>query len=289
LNGNYRVSSNSYDGLGGSDALLMSTDSDYLDITQMPGSVQNIEKFFGSGGNDVINLTGYSLDTEIRASAGDGLVWAGEGNDDIRSFAGNDIIDGGPGEDIIWMRYGANTVNGGDDADWIFHWANGSVAAGGSGLDVFSFFLGAEPSSLVADTITDFQPGDILDLSSFLDLAADGVRDFDIGNAAVIFEQAGLDTVVKVSGDGTAGSAFPVVRLNDVIAASIVGHTVEDIPALMDGQQYYSFENWSTHLVSNAFFTVKAVPLPAAFWLFASALSLLFGRRQLANKFKAAA
>ncbi len=107
INGEYNINTGSYDGLDGVDALLMTGLSDYLAVESTVG-VQlfaNVEKVFGSTGNDIIDLSSSTIilnDVLISGSTGgDNILWGNAGNDMISGGEGNDIINGGPGNDII--------------------------------------------------------------------------------------------------------------------------------------------------------------------------------------------
>ncbi len=146
----YYVNNNTYDGLAGTDTLLMSNLGDVLVLDDGTGAptVQNIERFVAGAGGDVIILADATLvmgNTFIDGGAQDDLIWANVGNDTINGFDGNDIIDAGPGNDIVNGGNHNDTINGGDGHDTLngdggddLIWgdAGNDVLNGGTGNDV---------------------------------------------------------------------------------------------------------------------------------------------------------
>lgn len=128
----FRVNSSSYDGLGGTDFMIMTNDGDFLSIADNVGIqvVRNIEQFIAGDGGDVINLAHETLtygDVVILGGAGDDILWANVGNDQIIGANGNDIIDGGPGNDRL---------SGNGDNDQIFGGQGDDRLEGGAGDDI---------------------------------------------------------------------------------------------------------------------------------------------------------
>jgi Ca2+-binding RTX toxin-like protein len=126
------VNSDSYDGLGGIDTLLMSSAGDVLNIVNNTNMqvLFNIERFVASDGGDVIALAHSTItygDVNISGGAGDDVLWGNIGNDTISGASGNDIIDGGPGHDILDGGDDHDRINGGDGNDRV---------SGGNGNDI---------------------------------------------------------------------------------------------------------------------------------------------------------
>jgi RTX calcium-binding nonapeptide repeat (4 copies) len=88
--------------------------------------------FTGTPGVDVI--TGTDADDTISGLGGNDVLSGGLGNDTIDGGSGNDTITGGPGTDTL---------------------------TGGTGADIFR----DTAANLKGDTITDFQPGDRIQLT----------------------------------------------------------------------------------------------------------------------------
>jgi len=104
---------------------------------QTAARVINIETIFAGSGDDIIDLTSDTFDMggtniTLKGEAGDGVLWAAEGNDTLEGGAGNDTLFGGDGNDTL---------------------------TGGSGADVFEF---AYYNTSQSDTITDYTSDDIL-------------------------------------------------------------------------------------------------------------------------------
>ncbi len=131
LDDEYNVNNASYDGLGGTDILSMSSMGEFLTIKNDFGVqlVKNIEIFLAGSGGDVINLADDTLtygDVLILGGAGDDILWGNVGNDTITGSGGNDIIDGGPGND---------NLSGNTDHDQIFGGQGDDVLNGDEGND----------------------------------------------------------------------------------------------------------------------------------------------------------
>ncbi len=94
---------------------------------------------FGAQTNDVV--VGNDLDNVIKTRAG---------NDSIDGGKGHDLLDGGTGDDVIV---------GGDGDDILIGGLGNDKMTGGAGKDVFVF------SEAGWEMITDFEKGDIIDLS----------------------------------------------------------------------------------------------------------------------------
>lgn len=108
----------------------------------------------GGSGNDVL-LGGAGYDA-LYGGAGDDSLIDGTGNDLLRGGAGFDVLRGGAGDDDLSGDWGRDILVGGAGAD---------LMTGGTGNDVFRFMSIEEIGrGSAADTITDFGPGDRIDL-----------------------------------------------------------------------------------------------------------------------------
>ena len=144
--GNFVVNCSSYDGMAGTDVMLMSNLGDAIQVRR--GELQivkNIEVFIAGDGDDVLDLADvtFTLPSMVLfGGAGDDIIWGNVGNDFISGSDGNDIINGGPGNDTI---YGEN------DNDLIyFGIGSGSdTNSGGSGFDEIVFAAGTTRSDVV--------------------------------------------------------------------------------------------------------------------------------------------
>ena len=157
------------------------------------------------GGEDDITIQGNTNDTILGGSgkdfidggAGADTLSGGSGNDTIFGGAGADKISGGSGDDILngdndavpTSQHGADTISGGSGSDTIYGGGAADTLSGGSGNDTFIYKvgLGSENESSVgnADHITDFQVGDVIDVSA---MDADG--NSANGNSAFTFSTA---------------------------------------------------------------------------------------------------
>lgn len=116
------INNTTYDGLAGTDTLLMTNIGDALILDNGAGAptVKNIERFVAGSGGDVIILADDTLimgNAFIDGGAEDDLIWANIGNDTINGFDGADIIDGGPGNDAVNGGEDHDSINGGDGVD----------------------------------------------------------------------------------------------------------------------------------------------------------------------------
>ncbi len=215
------VNNTAYDGLNGTDTLIMSSLGDVLLIDNGSGvqMIRNVESIIASAGGDVINLasTTYIITTNmnINGGAGDDILWANSGNDTIRGLDGNDIIDGGPGFD---------NIDGGTGNDYL---------SGGTGSDTYTFsdntFFGNDVISEGADAEINnilFTPfSDINDLTftiSGFDLIID-VNNGAFGGSITILGQfsapgAGIDNIF-FSSNGTTFDLRSITKPNEAPVA----------------------------------------------------------------------
>lgn len=116
---------------------------------------QSIEYAYGGAGNDTLDGSGLTSNTQIYGNDGDDTITGGSGHDTLKGDAGNDTIDGGAGNDKIYGGAGADTLIGGAGNDTLYidadDLAAGSINAGeGSGDNIV--FQGTEDVTIdIAD------------------------------------------------------------------------------------------------------------------------------------------
>lgn len=136
------------------------------------------------GGDDNIDLGGSANDTvyggsgndNINGGGGSDTLRGGSGNDTIFGGAGADTISGGSGDDrlngdndaVSPTQHGADVINGGSGNDTIYGGGAADILTGGTGSDSFLYTVGIgtgnESAVGAADRITDFEPGDVIDV-----------------------------------------------------------------------------------------------------------------------------
>jgi Ca2+-binding RTX toxin-like protein len=156
----------------------------------------NVENLQQNGSGNFTG-TGNALDNRIVSGGTDDTLTGGDGADELRSGAGIDSLDGGDGDDLLV---------GGADADTL---------TGGAGSDTFQVGYFESGTGVDADRITDFQSGDLVDVSGWdANFFAAGDPPFTwIGGVAFSSTAGelrtyfdGVDTWVQgdISGDGVA-------------------------------------------------------------------------------------
>jgi Ca2+-binding RTX toxin-like protein len=97
----------------------------------------------------------------------------GTDNGDIMfSTASGNRLAGGGGDDMLYGSSGNDTLMGGDGNDVLVGGWGADIFTGGAGDDTFVLDASALSDPNAIDTITDYQAGDIVDLSGILDLGA---------------------------------------------------------------------------------------------------------------------
>lgn len=155
LSGNFVTSTLSYDGLGGTDTLVLTSASDLLFLEDPVGTqlLWNIERFLSGSGADVIDLTSATItlgDTFVRTGASDDIIWSNVGNDLLVADDGDDRINGGPGNDTIYGGAGNDNIRAGMGNDNVL---------GESGLDTVDLGPGEDIYSAASDNLTDLIGG----------------------------------------------------------------------------------------------------------------------------------
>ena len=135
LNDMYNVNIGDYDGMGGTDTLLMTNAGDLLVYDQGgQHTLTSVENILAGNGNDVVDLAGSSDSFTVNGGAADDILWGGSGNDAIQGTDGNDIIDPGPGNDV---------VDGGNGDDTITVEAGNKTVTGDAGNDTLIYSVDA--------------------------------------------------------------------------------------------------------------------------------------------------
>jgi hypothetical protein len=106
----------------------------------------NMEGVMGTDFNDTLNGSAFA--------------------DELRGGGGNDSLNGNAGNDILKGDAGTDTLNGGADNDTLVGGAGADTLGGGTGVDTFVL---TDAASI--DTITDYQAGEIIDITALLTAA----------------------------------------------------------------------------------------------------------------------
>lgn len=191
---------------------------------------------FGDAGND--RIWGDGGDDVLEGGAGIDIVSGGAGNDTFMASIndGDDVYDGGSGSDtynlanttaaaVVNLESGTafgsqigtdnlsniENVVGGFGNDQFTAGSQANVMTGGLGGDQFLF---NSASAADGDTITDFRPGDRIDLSGIA--AAEGIGQFTLvtaptfsGSGEIMFGSADVDgvEVTLIQGNISGGTA----------------------------------------------------------------------------------
>ena len=137
--------------------------------TDLAGNTQLEIDSDGDGMSDrIVTLSGAHALQELAGSPGvlvrvpDQTLTGTAGDDELNGGAGLDTITGGAGNDLLRGMGGADSLSGGDGDDTLDGGAGRDVLTGGAGNDVFRFDGFGDVGN---DVITDFGPGDRIDLS----------------------------------------------------------------------------------------------------------------------------
>ena len=189
-------------GAGGNDTAVFDTWSNVtVDLSngiatgEGNDTLLGIENVTTADGNDT--LIGDGVANVLDAGWGDDTVLGGAGNDTLRGGWGSDVLSGGTGNDTLFGGGWSDTLSG------------------GSGNDTFAFEAIWEPDG---DVITDFQSGDVIDLSAIdadiNNLLADdafvfiGTGTFSNDEGELRYYQSGGNTFVEGDDDGDGLADF---------------------------------------------------------------------------------
>tara|TARA_R110002124_G_scaffold287216_1_gene471415 strand:- start:110711 stop:112807 length:2097 start_codon:yes stop_codon:yes gene_type:complete len=131
IDAEFLVNSQSYDGLGGFDYLMLGNAGDalFLDGSSRGGdvetidrarSIQSIEFIIAGDGGDIVNLASYiNTLSDIRIDGGGGgdILWTNQGDDVVSGHDGNDHIVTGAGNDHLKGLNDDDYLNGGIGSD----------------------------------------------------------------------------------------------------------------------------------------------------------------------------
>lgn len=246
----FNVNTTSYDGLGGTDILSMTSMGDFLTIKNDVGVqlVKNIEIFLAGNGGDFINLADDTLtygDVTILGGAGDDILWANAGNDTITGSFGNDIIDGGPGND---------NLSGNADHDQIFGGQGDDVLNGGDGNDILYGGTDLGLRDLDKDFLDNVSFPQLVEGTNIVDLVPPGTDSLGVSpdNLSVNYEAtaeltfregfAGYNNtlaIYEIADDGSIQN-IDVLWANVKTAGVDVKHVI-DIPTGTDGGDFGFF------------------------------------------------
>jgi Ca2+-binding RTX toxin-like protein len=127
-----------------------------------------------------------ALGSKIFRVAENKTLNGGTGNDTLNGGNGNDTLNGWAGNDAITGGYGNDVLDGGTGNDFLLGGLGVDKLSGGDGNDIFKFNALAELSPNGygdSDTITDFAPGDLVNLTALTGLKFVGVGKSFTGNA----------------------------------------------------------------------------------------------------------
>lgn len=205
-------------GDGGNDLFYADADSANDTIAGGTGT-DTIDFLFASGG---VNVTFDAVVSGTGVATGGGV-----GTDSFTSIeriAGSnsgDTIIGGSGSEFIMSRGGNDTLSGGGGADMLQGGEGADTMSGGSGNDTFIFdtATGAD-----GDVITDFQPGDRINLS-FMDAIDNILGGTANDDFALVGSFSGAAGQLVISNDGT----------NSFIEGDTDGNSVADFRIQVNG------------------------------------------------------
>ncbi|WP_155264808.1 beta strand repeat-containing protein, partial [Sphingomonas segetis] len=154
---------------------------------------KNMEGVVGTNFNDTLN--GSNLADELRGGGGNDSLNGNDGNDILKGDAGTDTLNGGAGNDTLIGGAGADTLTGG---------------VGGTNVDTFVL-----TDAATFDTITDYESGEIIDITALLTTAA-GTSGF------VRFTAAGD---IEIDADGSGDNYVKAAHINTGVTTATVSYS----------------------------------------------------------------
>jgi len=113
---------------------------------------------FAGDGNDSISLSGVIGNHYIDGGAGSDILFGGDGADRIDGGSGDDNLLGGKGDDILFGSSGKDILIGNKGNDYLQGDSGADFLTGGAGSDKFAFATGSkfDIKELGVDIISDF-------------------------------------------------------------------------------------------------------------------------------------
>jgi Ca2+-binding RTX toxin-like protein len=197
-----------------------------------------ISTLFGGAGDDLLRgmdgvdslVGGAGIDTADYSYATGGLnaslnstgsitLTVSSTDADILSSIENLI--GGSGDDIFFGDMGANSLSGGAGNDTLSGGAGADRLSGGLGADRFSY---AADAIGLADVITDFATGDVLDLSQLLS-ALGGVPANASSFVSMVENGGNVEVRLDLNGAAAGDSNTLLVTIENQNAAQVLAQT----------------------------------------------------------------
>ena len=174
LSGNHTLSAADF--LLKFDTVVLSPDDAPLYSDATIGAGQILKVVGGLGVDDHLETDGHliyvadassaSTSAYVQAGALHDYLIGGTGGDHLDGGGGDDLINGLGGNDTLLGGQGNDTLNGGGGADILIGGAGTDTMSGGGGADHFAFLTMGDFGQTAPDLITDFSPGDKIDLSA---------------------------------------------------------------------------------------------------------------------------
>jgi Ca2+-binding RTX toxin-like protein len=217
----------------------------------------SMENIVGGSGNDTL-VGDSALISTLFGGAGDDLLRGMDGVDSLVGGAGIDTADysyatgglnaslnstgsitltvsstdadilssienliGGSGDDIFFGDIGANSLSGGAGNDTLSGGAGADRLSGGLGADRFSY---AADAIGLADVITDFATGDVLDLSQLLS-ALGGVPANASSFVSMVENGGNVEVRLDLNGAAAGDSNTLLVTIENQNAAQVLAQT----------------------------------------------------------------
>ena len=158
------------------------------------------DRINGNTGDDIIN--GDADNDNLLGGAGNDIIDGGSGIDRLVGNSGDDILNGGSGDDRLTGSSGEDTLNGDSGEDTLNGGSNSDTLNGGTGDDRLAGGTGDDTFVFEAnfgeDRISDFEDGELLDVSA---LGVTGLSGLDIvadGNNTLISVAGDADNVITL-------------------------------------------------------------------------------------------
>lgn len=222
------VNTASYDGLGGSDVLMLTNFGDALFLDDGAGNalVANIENVLAGNGGDLIIFSSPTLtygNVLLDGGSEDDIIWGNVGNDVLNGKAGNDRIDGGPGNDLLRGGDDDDILRGGDGNDTVNGDAGNDTLYGDAGDDYISGRTGND--TLIGGSGNDTLDGESeTDTASWFTSPAAVTANLTTGTASDGF--GGTDTLLNI--ENLTGSDFDDLLTGDGFVNVLDGRAGND-------------------------------------------------------------